>query len=136
MPYNAHWRIVRVAAGLVVGATCFRRAEHEGGTEVGCAPADSAATVLAHDRRVYNLCVPTGVMVHLRVRGSSVSDIDCVVKTGDGREVTRDDDNTDYCMLDWPADGAESYKLEILNRGSVTTTVQIVNNASSVRSEP
>lgn len=80
---------------------------------------DLSDRVEARDTDTWNVCFERGGTARLRVRGDGDTDLDCFVYDASGREVARDDDYTDFCVLDWQPQSYGNHRLEIRNLGNV-----------------
>ena len=89
-------------------------------------PHDKYDVVRANGTDAYRICFLRGD-AQIRVSGDTDSNLDCYVYNSQGVRVAIDDDDTDYCVLDWTAAGG-AYRLRIVNRGSVSNMYHMWTN--------
>lgn len=62
------------------------------------------------------------------IEGDGDCDLDLYVYNPEGVLVAKDDDDTDYCYVSWVPNYTKSYRIVVMNRGSVYADYQLKTN--------
>ncbi len=76
-------------------------------------------SVKARETDVYRVTLLGGEMTTVTVRGDGDTDLDLYVYDQDGRLVSKDDGLTDFCVCRFYVPRTATYRIEIVNRGTV-----------------
>ncbi|MDF1502434.1 hypothetical protein [Roseisolibacter sp. H3M3-2] len=91
-------------------------------------PTSETARVNAYASATWRFCFSGAGQARIRVDGDNDTDLDCFVYDENGREIARDDDETDYCVLNWSNGGRQMVRLRIENLGDVYNRYQLWTN--------
>jgi len=91
-------------------------------------PQGGFSHVNAGDSKTYVFVFRGDELALISVSGDGDTDLDCYLYDQNGREVDRDDDNTDQCRLSVRPRWTGVFRLIIRNRGSVYNDFEIVTN--------
>lgn len=74
---------------------------------------------LAHDYDLYRITMRGGELAVVTVVGDGDTDLDLYIYDSNGNLVAQDIDFTDRCVCTWTPRYTQTYRIKILNRGSV-----------------
>jgi len=107
-------------AMMLMGAAAFAGAV--GGPKSGTDRVNANAT----DR--YEVSFNGGEEARVVVDGDGDTDLDLYIYDENGNLITKDDDNTDYCICTWTPKWTGKFIIRIVNRGSVYNEYTIRTN--------
>jgi hypothetical protein len=73
----------------------------------------------------YSRYFAAGEVVTVAVRGDGDTDLDLYIKCPCGNVIARDDDPTDYCVVQFRAPESGTYKILVVNRGPMSNVYSI-----------
>ena len=73
----------------------------------------------------YVITFKGGEEARVVVDGDGDTDLDLYIYDENGNLVTKDDDNTDYCICTWTPSRTGKFTIKIVNRGSVYNVYEI-----------
>lgn len=82
-------------------------------------PSVTHEKILANDVDVYRIRFYGGSKARVTVSGDGDTDLDLYVYDSSDKLVAKDDDSTDYCIVSWTPSYTSTYKIRIVNRGSI-----------------
>jgi hypothetical protein len=113
-----------ITAGLLLTATCANlQAGASGGPR-----SNLGERVLANTTDVYHITFYAGELAQVFVRGDGDTDLDLYVYDEDGNLITSDTDLTDVCLTQWVPAWTGTFRIELVNLGSVYNQYDIVTN--------
>ena len=105
---------------LFMGAVAFAGA-------VG-GPKSNTDRVQANDTDRYEVEFRGGEQARVVVDGDGDTDLDLYIYDQNGNLITKDDDNTDYCICTWTPKWTGKFTIRIVNRGNVYNEYTIRTN--------
>jgi hypothetical protein len=91
-------------------------------------PKASTTRVNARATDVYTIDFRGGEAARVTVRGDGDTDLDLYVYDEFGNLITKDDDNTDYCVASWTPRFTGPFTVRVVNRGGVYNQYRITTN--------
>jgi hypothetical protein len=77
---------------------------------------------------VYTVVFRAGELARVEVQGDGDTDLDLYIHDENNTLITKDDDNTDRCVVTWVPNQKAAFKIRIVNRGSVSNYYTISHN--------
>jgi hypothetical protein len=115
-------KFILAALAAVMGASGVGFAGAAGG------PKASTTRVNARATDVYTIKFNGGESARITVAGDGDTDLDLYVYDENGNLITKDDDNTDYCVVSWTPRWTGPFTVRVVNRGNVWNQYRITTN--------
>lgn len=80
-------------------------------------PKSNTTVVKANTTDVYTISFVAGQTARVEVNGDGDSDLDVYVYDENGNLITKDDDNTDDCLVTWTPKWTGKFTIKVVNRG-------------------
>ena len=82
----------------------------------------------ANSSVTYEVAFRGGEQARVTVDGDGDTDLDLYIYDENGNLITKDDDNTDYCICTWTPKWTGKFTIKIVNRGGVYNVYDIRTN--------
>ena len=113
-------KLLATLALTLVGSAAFA------GAYGGPKSADERVDANGADR--YEIVFNGGEQARVVVDGDGDTDLDLYIYDENGNLITKDDDNTDYCICSWTPKWTGKFIIRIVNRGSVYNAYTLRTN--------
>ena len=84
--------------------------------------------VAPHSKKIFQVTFRGDQTASVAVRGDGSSDLDLYVYDENGRQVAKDDGNTDNCLVTWRPLSTGAFTIVVVNRGSNYNQYAICTN--------
>jgi hypothetical protein len=91
-------------------------------------PGKTVTKVNANSTDKFDVKFEGGKLARVEVRGDGDTDLDLYIYDEEGTVVTKDDDNTDHCIVTWTPSNTMKYTIRVVNRGRVYNQYTITTN--------
>ena len=113
-------KLLATLALTLIGSAAFA------GAKGGPKSADERVNANGADR--YEIVFNGGEQARVVVDGDGDTDLDLYIYDENGNLITKDDDNTDYCICSWTPKWTGKFIIRIVNRGSVYNQYELHTN--------
>ena len=113
-------KMLATLAMVLAGSAAFAGAD--GG------PKSANERVNANSADRYEIVFRGGEQARVVVDGDGDTDLDLYIYDENGNLITKDDDNTDYCICTWTPKWTGKFTIKVVNRGGVYNVYDLETN--------